>query len=96
MQNGIWACTLYSVHIYQAASLFTQEISGGFRPVLEPKLLTYTRPRKLTVLFMHLYKYLLYLYMKIAHLYVTIPLVCLRYEYFKTGIKYLFREIVAE
>jgi hypothetical protein len=84
---------LYTVHIYQAASLFTQEISEGFRLVLEPKLFTYTRPRKLTVLFMHLYKYLLYLY-KIARIYVTNPLVCLlRYEYFKTGIKYLFRVV---
>jgi hypothetical protein len=64
MVSGPVHCTVCT------ASLFTQEISGDFRPVLGPKLLTYTRPRKLTVLFMHLYKYLLYLYIKIAHIYM--------------------------
>jgi hypothetical protein len=44
---------------------------------------------------MHLYKYLMPLN-KIARLYVTNPFVCLRHDHFKTGIKYLFREIVAE
>jgi hypothetical protein len=94
MVSGPVLCTS-TVQIYQAASLFTLEISGGFRLVLGPKLLTYTRPRKLTVLFMRLYKYLLYLY-KIACLYVSNPSVCLRHDYFKTGITYLFIEIVAE
>ncbi len=79
VENAEWYLGLYILYsIYQAASLFTQEISGGFRLVLGPKLLTYTQDLgNLQCYLCILINIYVYLY-KIARLYVTNPFVCLR------------------